>query len=205
MPTPAPSPVPVPTPAPAPSPVDLPPATALRQNPVSDGDACAGCAYFVESSFVYVVGSLTGQVKFATPLSTNVGRAWLSLNRLGGTADAHAVSVFGVGSDSVQLAIGELRAGSLLGELQIPAGLSAGQEVFLDVTDFVRSTPAAYLSFNLYSTGAVDLFSSLEINEGLPSQLILSAVPEPSEAALMFAGLLTLAGWLRRRAFKAPA
>ena len=77
--------------------------------------------------------------------------------------------------------------------------MEAAEEILLDVTGFVQGTPATYLAFSLRGREGYDVFASVETVYGFPSQLILAQVPEPVPGALMFAGLLTLAGWLRRR------
>ena len=84
----------------------------------------------------------------------------------------------------------------------MPGNLSAGEEVLLEVTDFLRGTSAPYITFRLHSIypSTYVTFTSLENNNGRPSQLILTAIPEPTAGMLMFAGLLSLAAWLRRRA-----
>ena len=172
----------------------------MRRNPVSDGDVCYGCDYFVDRSYVLVSSGTQGVVKFPGEVpNPGIDRAWLSLNLIWLPPSESSVRIYGLGSSTAQLALSELGAGSLLGTVRIPA--DNWSDVFLDVTDFVRGTPAAYLAFTLQSAnGQAMAFSSLELNQGNPVQLILTQVPEPAHGALMFAGLLTLAGWLRRRA-----
>lgn len=172
-------------------------------NPVSDGDACNRCDQFVDYAYVLVSSNDQGLVKFSGASSgTGVGRAWLSLNLYGGPVYERDINIYGIGSASDQLAMSELGAGSLLGTLRIPASTAIGEEVLFDVTRFVRDTSDPFLAFTLQSAGSgyYVAFSSLEYNHGQPAQLILTQVPEPGAGALMFAGLIGLAAWLRRRA-----
>jgi hypothetical protein len=53
-------------------------------------------------------------------------------------------------------------------------------------------------AFNLRSSGT-DVFSSLEYNYGHAAQLLVSSVPEPSQPAMLAAGLLAMGLLLRRR------
>jgi hypothetical protein len=173
----------------------------VRLDPVSAGDACTSCTSFISDGVVVVGADHRGLFKFAAPLPAGgVGQAWLSLNRIWASGGGHEISVYGVGSSSEGLLIAELGAGRLLGTLQMPGSIYIGEEILLDVTGFVQGTPASYLAFSLTGSDGYDVFSSVETAYGLPSHLILAQVPEPGPGALMFAGLLTMAGWLRRRA-----
>lgn len=147
-----------------------------------------------------------GLVKFKRPESGNgIEQAWLSLNFLYGNSYSRDITVYAYGARTGQLETSDLwtlMGGEpqliSLGTLHIISP-AAGEDIYVDVSTFVRASGSPYLAFAMQSSD-VDLLSSLEANHGHASQLILAQVPEPSEAALMFAGLLTLAGCLRRRA-----
>lgn len=129
-----------------------------------------------------------------------VTQALLSLSHYAHPVYAHDVRVYGFGAGAAQLAASEQAGGTLLGTLHMQSTENGGtgDELF-DVTGFVRATAAPYLGFRLEAADEFgqDILGSVEY--GRPAQLILTQVPEPSEAALLCAGLLTLAGWLRRR------
>jgi hypothetical protein len=114
------------------------------------------------------------------------------------------VSIYGYGTSIGALDVSDAGAGTFLGVLELPPGLGYGEDVFLDVTNFVASTTAAYLAFNLRTpAGGTGVFSSLEYNYGHPSQLILDVtphgVPEPSTLALFASAMLAVFIVSRRR------
>lgn len=146
-----------------------------------------------------------GLVKFSRPESGHgIEQAWLSLNFLYESSHSRDITVYAYGSGTGQLDTSDLwtlMGGEpqliSLGTLHITSP-AAGEDIYIDVSTFVRASGSPYLAFAMQSSD-VDLLSSLEANHGHASQLILTQVPEPSEAALMFAGLLSLAAWLRRQ------
>lgn len=182
----------------------------LRINPVSDGVVvptyCApGCVPHDNGS-LFVGYDQIALLKFARPQPGSTARAQLSLNFLTSFSDYHDIALFGAGSAVGALAADDVaawRAGEFvsLGTVTVLGDISSA-DVYVDVTTFVTSAGSPYL---IFAVGAAsdEVLSSLEENGGYTSQLLLTPVPEPSEAALMFAGLLTLAGWLRRRALRA--
>lgn len=200
----APVPAPVPTPAPtppAPAPAPTPaPITVSALNPVSDGAVCIGCDRVADDGYLVVAGDTHGLVKFAAVAGGGVTQALLSLSHYAHPVYAHDVRVYGFGAGMAQLAASEQGGGTLLGTLHMQSTEhgGTGDERF-DVTGFVRATAVPYLGFRLEAADefGLDILGSMEY--GRPAQLILAQVPEPGEAALLCAGLLTLAGWLRRR------
>jgi hypothetical protein len=146
----------------------------------------------------------TALIKFVRP--QNVGataEVVLSLNVLAGYTVWGTVTIYGFGS-----AVGGLVASDgemlvspdaqLLGWAPVVDSFSSGSAT-VDVTSFVRSEPGPYLVFAVTSSSLLEL-GSLEVGDDVSARLLLTqAVPEPSEAALMFAGLLGLGAWLRRR------
>ncbi len=169
-------------------------------NPLSDGTVCVGCESVIDDGYLYVDGSSHGLVKFAGVSGGGVTQALLSLSHYAHPVYAHDVRVYGFGAATAALAASEQAGGTLLGTLHMHSTLNGGtgDELF-DVTAFVGGTAAPYLGFRLEAVDefGLDILGSMEY--GRPAQLILTQVPEPAEAALMCAGLLTLAGWLRRR------
>ena len=166
-------------------------------SPVSDGHVCRGCDQVVDDGYVIVAGATQGLLKFAG-VPREVTSAVLSLSYSAYPVYEHDVRIYGFESATAEIAASEQDVGSLLGTLHISAVYGAS-DPFLDVTSFVSGTSARYLGFRLEAGDefSVTWLGSLEY--GGAAQLFLMPVPEPSEAALMFAGLLSLAAWLRRR------
>jgi len=178
----------------------------LRHNPISDGDLCGGCESYVDQSYLWVSPTHNAFVKFSNvAFGQTFDRAWLSVNFYQPLPQQRQLlRVLGFDSVSGQLQFNERFEGAEIAVQGLPASLAVGETVLFDVTDFVRETSAPFLVFRLQGGGGDLLLSSLEVNHGLPAQLILTAVPEPTGGPLMFAGLLSLAGWLRRRAALTP-
>jgi len=174
------------------------------------GSQCAESPYVAISGVPLGLDSRSeGVLKFSrASLGTGFARVTLALNVAEyGTGEAEVlVSAYGsakanvVGSEAYQ-------GNGYLGVLLFPSE-AIGQEFYLDVTSFVQQSTGAYLAFQL-SAGQGLVVSGLSFNAGHASQLVVTpsaAIPEPGEAYLLAAGLLTLAAWLRRRADKtAPA
>lgn len=176
-------------------------------NPTSDGAlyACDGCNVVSDGAYVLADGYIQGAVKFSSAgIDGTVQSARLSLNPYGLPLWGPSVSVYGYGTSIGALDVSDADAGTFLGVLALPPGLGFGEDAFFDVTNFVASTNAAYLAFNLRTpSGGTDVFSSLEYNYGHPSQLILDVtpygVPEPSTLALFASAILAVFIVSRRR------
>ncbi|MES2741604.1 MAG: PEP-CTERM sorting domain-containing protein [Pseudomonadota bacterium] len=174
-------------------------------NPTSDGSiyTCAGCNPVADGEYVVTEGYVQGVEKFSTAAITlPVLKATLTLNPYGLPLWSPTVDIYGYGTTDGQLVASDGNAGTFLGTLTLPVNLGFGQDAFFDVTEFVSHTYASspFLAFNLRgSSGAGNVFSSLEYNYGHPSQLLITAVPEPGEYALMLAGLAMVGAIARRR------
>jgi hypothetical protein len=167
-------------------------------DPTSDGSlyVCPGCNVVSEGDYVLVSGYIQGDLKFASnSISGTVTQALLSLNPYGLPLLGSEVAIYGFGADIGALDESDANAGVFLGTLILPANLGYGEDVYFDVTPFVAGTIAPFLAFNLRTTDT-DVFSSLEYNYGHPSQLHVTttAIAEPAPVALLFAGLVALAG-----------
>ena len=176
-------------------------AATLTLDPTSDGSlyTCAGCNIVADGAYLMASGYIQGAVKFSSaPIHGTVTQALLSVNLYGLPLWGSDVAVYGYGTTQGQLVADDANAGTFLGTLHLPANLGYGQDAFFDVTGFVAATHAPYLAFNLRSSGT-DVFSSLEYNDGHAAQLLVSSVPEPSQPALLAAGLLAMGLLLRRR------
>ncbi len=175
-------------------------------NPTSDGSlyTCPGCNVVSDGGDITVSGYIQGAIKFSSAaIDGTVNSALLSLNPDALPLWGPLVSIYGYGTSIGALDVSDANAGTFLGILELPPDLTYGEDVFFDVTNFVASTNALYLAFNLRTPlGGTDGFSSLEFNHGHPSQLILDvtprSVPEPSALAL-FAGAILAACIVTRR------
>lgn len=173
--------------------------------PTSDGSlyTCAGCNVVDGTDYVGTGGYVQGDVKFSmATLQRPQSQVLLTLNPYAQPLWGRQVDVYGYGTSEAALDVSDADAGTFLGTLVLPDNLGYGQDAFFDVTAFVNGVHAPYVAFNLRSDGT-DLFSSLEYNDGHPSELLAIAapVPEPASAALMLAGAFATAGlaWRRRR------
>ena len=176
-------------------------APPLTINPTSDGSlyTCDGCNVVSDGAYVLAGGYIQGAVKFSSAsISGTVSQAFLTLNPYGLPLWGPTVDVYGYGTAIGHLDVTDANAGTFLGTLVLPSDLGYGEDAFFDVTAFVATTDAPFLAFNLRTTGT-DVFSSIEYNYGHPSQLLVTAVPEPAQAALLIAGLLAVCGVSRRR------
>ena len=175
----------------------------LTINPNSDGSiyTCDGCNPVSDSSSVLVAGYIQGVVKFSSAeITAPVAQAFLTLNPYTLPLFGRNLEVYGYGTTLGQLDETDGNAGALLGTLVLPLNLGFGEDAFFDVTAFVNAVNAPYLGFNLRSAGGTDDFSSLELNYGHPSQLLITfLVPEPPVGALFVAALLVYCGVCRGR------
>jgi len=162
---------------------------------------CEGCNPVSEGSSVLAAFYIQGIVKFSSEAITGpVAQAFLTLNPYSLPLFGQNLEVYGYGTTLGQLDETDGNAGALLGTLVLPLDLGFGQDAFFDVTAFVNTVNAPFLAFNLRSPDGVDDFSSLELNYGHPSQLLITfAVPEPPLAILLGAALLAYFGISRRR------
>ena len=176
-------------------------ATLITIDPTSDGSlyTCDGCNVVSDGAYVLISGYIQGIVKFSsTALDGEITQAFLTLNPYALPLFGTDVDVYGYGTSEGQLVESDANAGTFIGTLTLPPDLDFGEDVFFDVTFFVASTNAPFLAFNLRSPGT-DVFSSLEYNYGHPSQLLVTAVPEPESAALFLIGLFGIVANSRYR------
>jgi hypothetical protein len=178
-------------------------AATVAIDPVSDGSLYGGDTV-VDNQYVLTSGGIQGDVKFSmAALGGPRQQVLLTLNAYALPLWGPDVEVYGYRSDVAALAPSDAVGDAFLGTLVLPVNLGFGQDAAFDVTSFVDATTAAYVGFDLRSDGT-DVFSSLEYNDGHPSQLVATAavpapVPEPAPAALGLAGLTVLASVARRR------
>jgi hypothetical protein len=176
---------------------------SLTLSPTSDGSlyTCDGCNIVSDGGSVLVAGYIQGAVKFASAEITGpITQAFLTLNPYTLPLFGQNVDVYGYGTTLGQLSETDANAGTFLGTLFLPANLGFGQDAFFDVTAFVTTVNAPFLAFNLRSVGGTDDFSSLELNYGHPSQLVITlAAPEPPLVVLLVAALLAYCGISQRR------
>ena len=175
--------------------------------PTSDGSlyTCAGCNTVSDGAYVLASGYIQGDVKFSmASLQGPQARVLLTVNPYAEPLWDKTVDVYGYGTSVGALAASDANAGTFLGTLVLPEHLGYGQDASFDVTSFVNSVHAPYVAFNLRTTGT-DVFSSLEYNDGHPSELLATAmpaaaaVPEPANASLMLAAIAAAAGMAVRR------
>lgn len=184
-------------------------ADAITIDPTSDGSlyVCDGCLVVSDSDYVLVAGYIQGALKFSSAaILGTVSQALLSFNPYGLPLWDLSVEVYGYGTTVGQLEDADANAGSFLGTLMLPPDLGYGQDVFFDVTAFVRNLNAPFIAFNLRSDDT-DIFSSLEFNYGHPSQLWVTTtadVSEPSQLALLGLALTVAFGISWRRAASSP-
>jgi hypothetical protein len=149
----------------------------------------------VKTDWYLMVESSVGRqgiVKFSTsPITEPVLQASLSVNPYGLPFQSLLVEVYGYQSSDAQITSSDRNAGAFLGNLVIPETIDYGQDILIDVTQFMKTVSSPFVSFNLRTTGGLDIFSSLEYNAGHPSQLTVT-IPEPATLLLLGLGSLLL-------------
>jgi hypothetical protein len=136
-----------------------------------------------------------GAMKF--PLNSVHGlvasQVLLAVNLYSLPIGSNPINVYGYGSQSGTLASSDYNAGTLLGSWSLPS-LTFGQDAFYDITTFFNSINAPYLAINLRAPSGWqnDYFSSLEVNYGHPSELIITVVPEPGVPFLLLVGVIVV-------------
>jgi hypothetical protein len=175
-----------------------------RSRPAAPTTACAGCNTVSDGNYVVASGYIQGDVKFSmASLHGPQSQVLLTLNPYGEPLWGKDVDIYGYGTSIGALDASDANAGTFIGTLVLPDNLGYGQDASFDVTSFVNGVHAAYVGFNLRTTGT-DVFSSLEYNLGHSSELLATAapaaaVPEPTGSSLMLAGLMAAAGLAMRR------
>jgi len=138
------------------------------------------CSGYIQGVAEYPIDSINGQIETAT----------LSVNPNALPLMSPIVHVYGYSSTDGRLTSSDYNAGVFLGDWTLP-NLACGQDAYFDVTSFLKTVTTPYVGFNL-RTASTDLFSSLEYNEGHPSQLTVTTVPEPATLLLFTLGGLAL-------------
>lgn len=186
----------------------------LVLDPVADASLylCDGCNPNPVEGFLLVAGYVQGVVKFSTAsFSGHVDSALLSLNPYALPLFGPSVDVYGIASNTGDISMADADTGTFLGTLILPPNLTFGQDAFFDVSSFLQTVSAPFVSFNLRTpNGGTDVFSSLEASTGHPSQLTVSfSVAEPSTVLLVslaMAGLIAATrqhgGLLRRHLWR---
>jgi hypothetical protein len=169
-------------------------AAPLVINPTSDGSlyVCSGCNTVSDGAYLMASGYIQGDVKFSTAsIHAPITKALLSLNPYALPLWGTSVQIYGYGTAIGALDASDANAGDYLGTLVLP-NLGFGEDVFFDVTDFMKTLSAPFAAFNLRTEpSGTDVFSSLEYNYGHPAQLtITESIPEPSTATLVLAAVL---------------
>jgi hypothetical protein len=175
-------------------------ANTVTNNPSQDGSvyfdgvvitsAYVGCTPGdIEGDMVFSVSSITGTVT----------RALLSVNPYALPLFGTNISVYWFGNTNGLLSGADYDSGTFVGIFTLPS-LGFGQPVYFDVTSVFSSVNTPYVGFDLRSDGP-DQFSSTAHNYGLPPQLTITTVPEPSTAVLTGAGILAVASCLKKRRF----
>jgi hypothetical protein len=177
-------------------------ASKIIDFPVHDGEAnsCNGCNPTVETGNLFINPSSQGIVKFGTgPISGVVTHADLVLFVYAVPVSPLPIDVYGYGTTTGPVVAGDLNAGTFLASLTPSINSTENEAFIFDVTNFVATTHAPFLAFNLRSQG-FDGFASLEYNHGLPSQLVITFAPEPTTCCLLIVGGgAMLANSLRKR------
>ncbi len=162
--------------------------------PVTDGTIYSS-ATAITNQYIMASYSLQGALEFAAFDTAQFLSVELALNPYALPLYDSTVGIYGYGNADGAITGADYNAGTFLGTLTLPPNLGYGQDVFFNVTAFVRTVPGAFFGFNLRADSGTDVFSSLEYNYGKPSRLVGTPVPEPSTCALL---LLTGAACLWR-------
>lgn len=169
-------------------------------NPSDDGSlyTCAGCNTVSNDAYLFVSDDIQGAVKF--PLAKLAGgvvtKAVLTVNPYGLPVHGGPIAFYGLGSATGTIDASMANAGTLLGSMLIPAGVTYGQDIPFDVTEFVRSATTPYAGFNLRNgPGGNAVFSSIEYNLGHPAQLRVTLDDAPPPVPASSAPIPTLSEW----------
>lgn len=155
--------------------------------PVADGSTYNGGGFgpgFVEVSDE--LGSpIDGDIQFASFNAASYNSIQLELSVLYRPIWQYSIDVYGFDNAAGQLSFADFQTGTYIGTWVLPQNLQF-QEVFFDVTAFVKSTTGNYFGFDLRTSGTDgrDIFCSTENNYGIPPELI-ATVPEPAFPALI--------------------
>jgi hypothetical protein len=172
--------------------------------PIEDGYVTS--TFTNNSDYILVGGNVEGALMFSTATSASYNQFSLEINPYGEPVQNNALNVYGFSSSSSTFNIGDYDQGTLLGTFTNLSSKTFGQESFLNITPFVQSVGGSYFGILLQApSGEVeDIYSSTQSNDGQPSGILASDVPEPSTLALLL-GSLGLVAFLRRFALHAAS
>lgn len=176
-------------------------AASVVVDPVTDGSHFEGGGS-VDFGYLLVSNGIHGIVKFeSSPATRSADNVLFSLNPYGLPLFGPNISLYGFNSQFGEADETDNQNLILLGNFVLP-DLGYGENVFYDVTSFVRGNNSSFFGFNIQADGT-NVFSSMEINYGNPSQLTLGgaigAVPEPESWALMIFGFGMIGFAMRQR------
>jgi hypothetical protein len=177
-------------------------ATVARINPSDDGWADDGYWVYTHDYVEVTAGGYCGEIEFPmAAVPQPISQATLSVNPYGLPLPVTTIAVYGYPDTDGRITAADWNVGTFLGNWSLPTNLAYGQDVFFDVTTFLRNVSSPYVGFNLrpVSGGGADVFSSLEYNYGHPSQLTVTSIPEPSTVVLLGIGTLGLLAYAWRR------